>query len=323
MRIGWLAPCALLLAVGAAAAGPVDPMAAERAPDLRLATLTDRLATAAVARCADRQGRTGLVLHTLNQYAPADRASVAAGFGLSDRPAVLAIVPGSPAEVAGVQPDDTLLAADGEPMPNTKSSAATFETAAAAADVIDKAAADGEVTLTLSDAGGQPRSVTLATPPICRVRPVVTGDTEARASTDGVYLKVSRGLLAELPDDELSAALAHEFAHILLRHPQAIRLAGGRGGLFAPLNGRGARVRRTEEEADRLSVALLAEAGLDPTAAVRLWQGWGRRGGGGLFGDPSHGGWDDRVAILQRAIAALPPTRPMPISSVKETTNGE
>lgn len=311
MRLVLSALTALL--ASAATAQPADPMEAERAPDLRLATLADRLATAALTRCADRQGRTGLVLHTLDQYDPVMRDRVATGFGLGMQPAVIALVPGSPAERAGVGLDDTILSADGEPMPTAHAGPGTFETAAAAADLLDQATANGELTLALRSREGVGRTVTFTTPPTCRVRPVLTGEREERASTDGVYLKASLPLLAVLPDDQLAAALAHEFAHILLRHPQRLRLAGTR---------RIADVRRTEAEADRLSVALLADAGFDPTAAVRLWQGWGR-GGNGLFGDTSHGGSKVRIAAISAAIAALPPPSAIPISAVKETTNGE
>ncbi len=319
----WRAAVLLCLASVAAAHSAPDPMAGERAMDRRLASLTDRLARAAVARCADRQGSTGLVLHTADEYQPAARVRMAADFRLGDHPGVLALVPGSPAEQAGVRLDDEVLAADGSVMPVAARGSASYDTVAAVLDTLDKATADGRVTLSLRGRDGGERTVSFDAPPACRVRPVLLGDRDAGASTDGVNLKVTTGLLAEVPDDdELSAAIAHELAHIVLRHPQAIRAAGGRGGLVSASSAKGARVRRTEEEADRLSVALLTDAGIDPRAAVTLWREWGRRSDG-LFGDPVHGGWDERVRTIEAAIAALPTPRAAPTLAAKETPSGE
>ena len=310
---------AVFVCVAAAAAATAEPapdsMAGERAMDGRLATLTDRLARAAVARCADRQGSTGLVLHTIDEYRPADRARLATAFHLGEHPGVLALVPGSAAERAGVQPDDEVLAADGAALPVAGDGAASLATVTAAADTLDKAAADGRVTLLVRGRDGAARTVGFDVAAACRVRAVLVGDGHAGASTDGVTLKVTTGLLAELPDDLLSAAIAHELAHIVLRHPQAIRAAGGR-------RTNPALVRRTEEDADRLSVALLGDAGLDPRAAVSLWSGWGRQSKG-LFGDRSHGGWRERVRTIEAAIAALPPARAAPILAGKEIGRGD
>ena len=308
----------LLLLTGMTLAGvstpahATDPLASARAAEARVGGLVARLAFANVDRCAERAGDVGVLLHALDQYAPDERAPVTALTGLGNAPAVFALVPGGPAERAGVQRDDALLSADGAMLPRATSGRATFATVASARDVLEQAAADGSVTLLLRAVAGGETIVTLLTPPACRVRSIVTDDESARASTDGLNLKVSRGLLAALPDDgQLAAVLAHEFAHIVLAHPAAIRARGGRGGLLSALNGRGRFVRRTEQEADRLSVPLLTDAGFDPAGAVAFWRGWGRSHQA-LFGDPTHGGWDDRVKTLQAAIAALPPRPPAP-----------
>lgn len=306
----------------AQAAAP-DPFASARATEARVGGIVARLTSANVSLCDARVGAVGVVLHALDQYAPGQRTGVAAATGLDRSPAVFALVPGGPAERAGVRVDEAVVSADGAMLPLASTGRATFATIAAARDALDRAAADGSATLVVRSAEGVERSVVLATPPACWVRPIVTDDDRGRASTDGLNLKVSRGLLAEVPDDgELAAVLAHEFAHVVLAHPAAIRAAGGRGGLFSAFNGRGRTVRRTEEEADRLSVTLLVTAGFDPRAAVAFWRGWGRSHDG-LFGDASHGGWDERVATLEAAIAVLPPPPAAPISRPKETDDGE
>lgn len=273
-----------------------------RQQDVRLAAVVDRLALAATPRCAERAGRTGLVLHALDQYAPASRPAVAAEFALGATAGVMAVVPGSPAAVAGVRPDDRLLAADGAAVARVTAGPATYATVAGTLDALDAATSDGAMTLRLERAGA---AVTLAltTPPACRVRAVLTGDTRAQASTDGLYLKLSAGLLAELPataegDAELAAVVAHELAHVILGHPDAIR-AGT------------ARTRDTEAAADTLSIALMADSGVDPAAAPRFWRRFGPAHAP-LFGDASHGGWRERAARLDAAIARLPPPGALP-----------
>ena len=296
-----------LLTAGCAGGPPVSGagtgetgIAELRAGDLRLATITDRLARAAEARCPERVGTTGLVVSTADQFDAASRLAIAAGLGLEETAGVVAVVPGSAADRAGVRAGDRLVAVDGEAAPVATAGPATFSTTRATLDLLDRAAADGALALTVARGGGT-EILALAPPPACRVRPIVTGGGEARASTDGVNLKVSAGLLAEAPDDdELAAVVAHELAHIVLGHRAAID--AGR-----------ARVRDTEEAADALSVALLAEAGIDPAAAARFWRRFGPAHAP-LFGDPKHGGWRGRVARIETAIARLPDAARAPIS---------
>ncbi len=310
--VSFLLPLALALAGCAGVSPPsgsAGPPATARQLDERLAAVTERLALAAVRRCPDPVGRTGLAIHALDQYTPRERDDARARFALGDTAGVMAVVPGSAADRAGVRADDRLVAADGIALPRSGSGGADFATVAATLDALEATAADGALALTVERAGVA-TTLRLSPPPGCRARAVLTGVRRAEASTDGVYLKASAGLLAEVPDEaELAAVVAHELAHIVLAHRQAIR-----AGI--------ARVRDTEEEADRLSVALLADAGYDPTSAARFWRRFGPAHDG-LFGDPTHGGWRERAARLDEAVAALPTTSPDPISSAKETGDGE
>ena len=73
-------------------------------------------------------------------------------------------------------------------------------------------------------------------------------------------------------------------------------------GLFKGF-GRNARlIKRTEEEADRLSVTLMANAGYDPHAAVRYWLTYGPRlNDGGGFGS-THQSWRERAASIAKEV---------------------
>lgn len=136
--------------------------------------------------------------------------------------------------------------------------------------------------------------------------------------------------------DELAAVLAHELAHVLSRHaaervsqqmaagvaleaaqaysgsrssPEHHRLLMGALGLGAQLGVMLPFSRMHETEADLLGQQLMAEAGFDPAAAVRLWQGMIAAGGGGRVPQllSTHPGPQNRIAALQARVEALQP----------------
>ena len=97
---------------------------------------------------------------------------------------------------------------------------------------------------------------------------------------------------------------AHELAHSILRHRDRLSAADvskGLGGEF----GRDRRLNREAEiEADRLSVHLLANAGLDPVSAPVFWRSpLGKRLGGGLFRSRVYPSPEARAQQLEGEIA--------------------
>ena len=99
-------------------------------------------------------------------------------------------------------------------------------------------------------------------------------------------------------DQELASIVAHELAHIVLDHPARLTAAHVDRGLFKGF-GRSARLfKQTENEADRLSVTLMANAGYDPQAAVRYWLTYGPKldDQGGL--GSTHLSWRKRAELI-------------------------
>ena len=97
----------------------------------------------------------------------------------------------------------------------------------------------------------------------------------------------------------------------ILRHRERLEAVGVSFGMLAGL-GRNVRYfRETELEADILSVALLANAGYAPEAAVRFWRDFGPKHTGGVLRSRSHPAWRDRVATLENAIAMLGTEHPV------------
>jgi predicted Zn-dependent protease len=92
-----------------------------------------------------------------------------------------------------------------------------------------------------------------------------------------------------------AAAIAHEMAHNILRHPQTFHEIGWKRKL----------VRLSERDADRLMPWLLQNAGYDPQAAIAFMRRWGPKHGGWIFRKRSHDGWDERVEFIEAELTTI------------------
>ena len=301
MRVGWVVVA--LLATGA-----VDPgyWTALRSVDARMAAVSYRLATGNAALCRDLAPVTGLQLHAIDQYGADVAADVRRAFGFARPVQVEAVAPGSPAERAGILPDDALLAVNGVPVPAPGAARATSATRDGAQAMIAELAADRPLTVTIERAGTA-RDVTLPASPGCRSQFEVLLGPGLKASSDGRVVQVGVRFFELYPDDKIAAIVAHELSHTILHHRARLEAAGVSWGLAAEF-GRNARLfRRTEDDADRLSVHLLRNAGYDPQVAVRFWREDGGKIDGGLFRSPRHGSARARADAIAAEVATLPP----------------
>lgn len=277
---------------GGADATPIGPL---QLADARVQTIGWKLATGNAAYCSRVRPAVGLLLQDVQNYD--DPEKVRRAFGLTGDIAVEAVAAGSPAEAAGLEANDAVLAIDGQAMADLPpAKKGDWRRLWDLHDRIDALLArDGKVTLTIEHAGAQ-RSVSLAGVPACAVRfEYDTGGSTAKATRDRVI--VGKKLYSEVGDDEamLAAPMAHEFAHAVLDHEGTLDKLG-RGM---------SKVRHTEEEADRLSVWLLANAGYDPEVAERFMLGWGMDHDLGIFGMPDHNRPGTRAKMIRAEIAAL------------------
>lgn len=300
-----LAAMAMLLTIAAA---PVDPgyWSALRAVDGRMATIAYRLATGNAVLCRDLQPTPGLQLHAVDQYAGAAQPGARAAFGFATPVQVEAVAPGSPAAAAGVRADDGLIAIADVPVASPAPRASgTSETRDAAQALLAAQPPSAPLRLTLAREGVT-RVVTIPASPGCRTAFEVLLGPGMKASSDGKVVQVSVRFFERYGDDAIAAIVAHELSHTILRHRARLEAAGVKWGLAAEF-GRNARLfRRTEEDADRLSVHLLRNAGYDPAAAVRFWREEGGKIDGGLFRSPTHPSAKARAAALAAEVATLP-----------------
>lgn len=293
----------------ALAAATYDPSywQALRTVDGRMATIAWRLQTGNAAVCRGLQPAPGLQLHAVDQYAGDAAQDARRTFGFATPVQVEVVAPGSAAAAAGVTADDGLVAVNGEAVPApTPTSAGTSATRDAVNALIARQPADRPLTLTLVR-GGATRTVTVPASPGCRSAFEVLLGPGLKASSDGRIVQIGVRFFETLPDDKIAAVVAHELAHTVLRHRARLEAAGVQWGLLSEF-GRNARLfRRTEDDADLLSVHLLRNAGYDPRAAVRFWREDGGKVDGGLFRGPSHGSAKARADAIAREAAGLPP----------------
>ena len=299
----------LALALAAAPSGVVDPdyWTALRTVDGRMAAVAYRLATGNAALCRELQPVPGLQLHAIDQYADDAQSGARAAFGFATPVQVEAVAPDSPAARAGIMADDGLVAvADvpvAPPSPRAHDTSATRD-AAQALFAAQPPGAPLRLTLIRQ---GTPREITVSPSPGCRSSFEVLLGPGMKASSDGRVVQVSVRFFERFGDEAIAAIVAHELSHTILRHRARLEAAGVKWGLASEF-GRNARLfRRTEEDADRLSVHLLRNAGYDPAAAVRFWREHGGGIDGGLLHSPTHPSAKARADALAAEVTALPP----------------
>jgi hypothetical protein len=291
---------------GAAGPEPADnALLAMRGLDQRVAAIGYRLATSGRALCPNVENLPGLAVHDLSQYGASFRPAAIRAFGLDAGPAVLALVPGGPAEQAGLRLDDVLLSLDGQALPHGDPGRdRSFDRMAQILDALDAAFADGSAEIEVRRAADR-LTLHVGSTPGCASRFQLIPSGRLNAEADGRYVQVTTAIASYVADDaELAAVLAHEFAHNILGHRVRLDAAHVSRGLFGNFGRNAQRIRETEIEADRFSIYLLDRAGYDPEAAVRFWTRFGQRGLN-FLGSPTHPNWRSRIALFETEIAAI------------------
>ena len=281
---------AFLLSGSAVLAQPVDDL--QRDDAIALSTAW-RLQQANAPFCSRIGQSIGIGLEDTAEFP--DPAQARAVYNLSGDIFIGAVAAASPGAKAGLAVNTTLAAIDDHrlaelPAPPKQD---PFARQRLARDILDQALArNGAVDLTL--ANGQHMRISAV--PVCRVA-IAIDDAKSYASANRDEIRLGRRAFdVARGDPEIVAALiAHEMAHVVLDHQSA--LEASHSSLHV--------VRRTEREADRLSVWLLANAGYRPEAALRWQQTYVAHFNGFLTIDPTHGGWKSRAAVVAQEITAL------------------
>lgn len=272
--------------------------------DLRVATLGEALAVAAHGLCTGPVARTGMDLHSRAQYGRLTAQQATTMFPAANGVAVLLVVPGSPADRAGLRSGDGLIAMDGVPVPVTAASARPdYASTRDALDRLDAALADGVARLHVRRSDGSDHQLLLHGINGCPTRFQMDPGGGLEALADGLYVRIGQTMVETAADDDvLAASIAHELAHNILHHRQRQNAAGMRRGLARMFGRSAALSRAAEAEADRLTPWLMARAGRDPGAALRWLDLLQSRIGPSA---PTHPSWARRHAIINEQLLVI------------------
>ncbi|MEY4270121.1 MAG: hypothetical protein RLZZ58_1337 [Pseudomonadota bacterium] len=305
--LSLILPAALGASLAAGAVPPADPGDAHAriaAAESRVAAIGFRLATRNADWCDRRAPQLGWILGDRRLYTdaqwPAARAAYTASD--SDAPFVAAIVPGGPADRAGLNIGDSL---DPPGIALSASGSAPHARIDAVERWVSSRGARIEVQLSVN---GKMRSI--APTPGCYGDFRVEATAALNAAADGRVVKIPAGLAALFArDDELAAVVAHELAHNILSHRERLDAAGVPPDRRRLSKRDQERIRLTEVDADALSVWLLAGAGFDPNAALSMWDRLARAKGPQLFPAATHPSHKVRSALLRANIDAMTTAR--------------
>lgn len=277
--------------------------------DRRVATISYQLATRNTELCREHANWSGLTFHDLNQYGPPFRPQVSESFGLGEdnRPAILAMVKGSPADLAGLRENDTIMAINGVPLSvQPLERKASYRSIGIFNSLMEAALAAGEVEITSRDGAGTLRTAMLKGVPGCASRVEVGPGTVLNAGADGQIIQVSAALVDFVKsDDELAVLTAHEMAHNILHHRARLDAQKVSRGLLSGFGKNASRIKVTEVEADYVGLYLAARAGYDISAGASFWKRLGSRVGLGIFHGATHPSWDARQEMVRATIAEI------------------
>ena len=198
-------------------------------------------------------------------------------YELEDHPKVIFVVPGSPAQKAGMMPGDVIM------LLNNKAPYSDFKSFRE----LLKENKGNPYTFTVKKEG---RLIDLKISPVCACNyPVMLIQSDSvNAFTDGKRVYISSGLMRFLQsDNELALVIGHELAHCVMNHiskQMGNTLIGGILGALATVltgvdmtrvgmeAGRFAFSQEFEAEADYVGCYLAARAGYDVSDAADIWR---------------------------------------------------
>lgn len=299
-----LLACALLLPAVTSAAPSEEEITAYRQlveQDLRLATIGYRLASATAPFCRNKGTNAGWVIHDIAQYPQKEIARAA--FGFEQPVEISAVVPGGPADKAGLKAGDGFLVIRNVKIPEIATKNETYNRVAEVKELAEQSWSARNLSIMELQGANGPFETTFYPEDVCASDFQIDVKNGVDGGADGKMVSISLGLMRFAPDDaELAAAVAHEMAHNLLNHRQKL------DALKKAKKRKNSDIKATEREADRLSVWLMANAGYDPKSALIFWERLGRKYGLGIFEDGTHDRWKTRVKSMQAEIDLMAKT---------------
>jgi len=256
----------------------------------QLAKISHDLLSANIDLCPDNRAvLAGFIVWSKGDLRKDRRIIAQQAFHVGARPTVLAVVPNSPAALAGLLPGDRIY----------KIGASTAPKVGKGQDWLiskwrNSIKPGRQVNLTVQR-DGQFQVVRFIPRAGCGYRVRIADTAKQNAFTDGHEIVLTRGLLDFTPaESDIATVFAHELAHVVMGHRDkkvANAMVGGVGGLavdialaVAGVNTGGAFAKAGidagavaysqdfEREADYVGLYLLARSGYQTEASAGLWR---------------------------------------------------
>ena len=299
-----------------------------RTRDERLQRAAFPLLEANTALCGSKvTPRIGVNYATHWNYDKEVRAVAAEVYGLSNRFTLTHIIPGGPADRAGLLVGDILVSLDDEPIDVVRTEVA-FRRATRDLDRLwDRALADHQVIVRI-ERQGEIAPFVIEAALVCSYPVALLNDTGIGAFTDGETITVSTGMLRFTETDlELQTVISHELAHAIEDHigkMQQNLLAGallgavvdvvagaygvstyGTATELGAMMGARAFSQDFEREADYVGLYLLANAGIDTDLAANFWRRMAVESAGSILYAKSHPTSAERFLNLSNSTAEI------------------
>lgn len=208
-------------------------------------------------------------------------------FGLSGAMEVQYVLPGKPADIAGLKKGDVITNVNGTAIPSGKKARKTI-----AKEINDSE--DRILKLTVLR-GGKEIPITVNRDKSCKYHLIYDSSAnEVNAYADGENITIARGMYRFADDNELALVIAHELAHNIMGHIDKMKhnaagagIAGlaidllaayygvNTGGEFTNHGlklGSQAYSIEFEKEADYVAMYILAKAGYDTSGVANFWR---------------------------------------------------
>ncbi len=254
----------------------------------RVQNVSYRVLTANVDQCKKVGSKFGASFHSLDQLPKEIHPIARERLGLDRRVSIVNIVPGSPAEKAGLLRGDAILRVSGTAVPVGHRGSNKL------GKLLRRSKLDKSIRIVVSR-GGNRLNVSVRPVRACDYPVFMAGKNETNAFTDGRRIVLQRGIVKlASTDEELALVVAHELAHITAGHLQkktANKVAGTFGGLAldlaaaaAGVDTRGAFTRAGgnigaqaysqdfEKEANYIGMYFVAGSGFDTKGVERFWR---------------------------------------------------
>jgi membrane-associated protease RseP (regulator of RpoE activity) len=240
----------------------------------RLTRVTSAIRLRGALLCGEKLSPVlGVIAATRDELPKAYREPAERRYGVEDQVKVLWVLPGYPADRAGLRARDTVLEIDGR---KTRSARTLHSRGAKSV---------GEIISLRVERNGEFLDLEVEAVKGCYHAAYLEVLDFVNAYADGARIVVFTGLMRFLTsDDDLALIVGHELAHNILGHPWSRPVF--------------------EAEADYLGCYLAARSGFDVSGAGEMWRRWGREHPYGLDrrAGRSHPTSPARAVALERTV---------------------